>query len=249
MTARRGSISQSEQVLIVVPAYNEARNLAPVLRGVRAAVPDADVLVVDDGSTDETGAVARRAGASVVCHAFNLGYGAALQTGFKYALARRYEYVVHLDGDGQHEPSGIHDVLRGLRAGTADVIVGSRYLGRPPAWIGFARHWGSRCLALLTSQIVGQRITDPTSGFQGCNRRAVRFYALDGYPVDYPDADVLIMLHRAGFRVAEVPVTMYGRASGRSMHAGARVLYYGYKMMLTVALAAVGGWRRLGREV
>lgn len=243
-----GVTALRERVLVIVPAFNEARNLTPVIRGVQTVVPDADVLVVDDGSVDDTVDVARQAGARVVSHAFNLGYGVALQTGFKYAVAGDYDYVIHLDGDGQHEPQGVSDILDALRAGTADVVIGSRYLAQPPAWAGRWRRRASQLLALLTSWITGQPITDPTSGFQGGNRQAVQFYAQDIYPADFPDADVVIMLCKAGFRIREIPVTMYDRASGRSMHAGVRLLYYGYKMTLAIALTFVRDHRVLGRE-
>jgi glycosyltransferase involved in cell wall biosynthesis len=238
-----------ERLLIVVPAYNEAGNLAPVIHGVRAVLPDADILVVDDGSTDGSEEVARLAGARVVSHAFNLGYGVALQTGFQFAVARDYDYVIHLDGDGQHEPAGARAILVELRTGAADVVVGSRYLAQAPVWIGPLRRLASRLLALLTSRIIGQPLTDPTSGFQGHNRRAVAFCAQENYPVDFPDADVMIMLHKAGFRIREIPVTMYVRAEGRSMHAGARWIYYGYKMTLAIVLTLIRGHKALGREV
>ncbi len=227
------------RVLVIIPAYNEGPNLWSVIHGVRTAVPTADVLVVDDGSTDETPAIARSAGVQVVSHPFNLGYGAALQTGFKYAVAGPYEFIVQLDGDGQHEPQDVRSILSALCTGEVDVVIGSRYLGSAPAWTGRLRRWGSQTLAQLTSWIVGQPITDPTSGFQGCTRQVAAFYARDHFPVDFPDADVIIMLHRAGFRTCEIPVTMYSRPQGRSMHGGFRWLYYVYKMLLAILLTLV----------
>jgi glycosyltransferase involved in cell wall biosynthesis len=236
MVADKGPRSGAGRVLAIIPAYDEAGNVAAVVAGVRQAAPDVDVLVVDDGSRDDTAAVSRRAGARVVSHAFNLGYGVALQTGFKYGLVGGYDYAVHLDGDGQHDPAAVPDILRLLRDDIADAVIGSRYLAAPPAWTGPFRRFGSWLLAGLTSSIIGQRITDPTSGYQGCNRRVMQFYAQDIYPVDYPDADVVIMLHRAGFHICETPVTMHRRARGRSMHDGVRVAYYVYKMLLAIGL-------------
>jgi glycosyltransferase involved in cell wall biosynthesis len=241
------SAIRSERLLVVVPAHNEAPNLKPVIRGIQVALPAADVVVVDDGSTDRTADVARMAGAHVVAHPFNLGYGVAIETGFKFALAGGYDYLIHLDGDGQHEPAGVHEILQQLRAGTADVVVGSRYLAQAPAWTGPLRRWASRLLALLTSRIIGQPLTDPTSGFQGHNRVAVAFCAQDTYPVDYPDADVMIMLHKAGLRIREVPVITYRRASGRSMHTGLRLFYYSYKMMLAILLALLRDYPASGQ--
>lgn len=235
-------------VLVVIPACNEARNLAAVIHGVRAVAPGAGVLVVNDGSTDDTATVARMAGAQVLSHAFNLGYGAALQTGFLYALARGYDYMVQLDGDGQHDPRDVRRILDTLLAGEADVVVGSRYLPRAPEWTGWLRRRGSQALARMTSWIIGRRITDSASGFQGCNRRVAKFYTQDSYPGDYPDADVLIMLHRAGFRIREIPVTMHGRTNGRSMHSGIRLLYYVYKMTLAMILTLMRQEKKPGWE-
>jgi glycosyltransferase involved in cell wall biosynthesis len=228
-------MGDGDRVLIVVPAYNEAQNIGPVVRRVREVVPTADVLVVDDGSTDATAALARQAGARVVSLAFNLGYGVALQTGFKYALERDYDYVVQMDADGQHEPASVLDLIAEARQGTADVILGSRFLGSSTFKPEFARRVGIVLFRWIVSRVVRQRITDPTSGFQALNREVMRLYATEAYPVDYPDADVLIMVHFAGFTIKEIPVVMYTAAAhGKSMHSGLRPLYYVFKMFLSI---------------
>jgi glycosyltransferase involved in cell wall biosynthesis len=228
-------MGDGDRVLIVVPAYNEAQNIGTVIRRVREVVPTADVLVVDDGSIDGTAALARHAGARVISLPFNLGYGVALQTGFKYALERDYDYVVQMDADGQHEPTSLLDLIAEVRHGTADVILGSRFLGSRTFKPDFPRRVGILLFRAIVSRVVGQRITDPTSGFQALNRRVLRLYVTEAYPVDYPDADVLIMVHFAGFRIKEIPVVMYTAAAhGQSMHSGLRPLYYVFKMFLSI---------------
>jgi glycosyltransferase involved in cell wall biosynthesis len=222
-------------VLIVVPAYNEERNIGFVIDGVRGVVPDADILVVDDGSSDGTAQRARRAGARVISLPFNLGYGVALQAGFKYALERDYDYVVQMDADGQHEPTSVLDLIAEVRKGDADVVLGSRFLGPSTFKPRFARRVGILLFRVIVSWVVGQRISDPTSGYQALNRRVLAFYATDVYPTDYPDADVLIMVHFAGFRIKEIPVVMYaGAANRKSMHSGLRPFYYVFKMFLSI---------------
>lgn len=225
----------SERTLVVVPAYNEELNMGRVIADVRAVAPTADVLVVDDGSSDETAAVARRSGAAVVSLPFNLGYGVALQTGFKYALSRGYDYVVQMDADGQHEARSVVDLMEEVHKGNADVVLGSRFLSPVPFRPQWARKVGIVLFRAIVSRVVEKRITDPTSGFQALNRRVLEFYATEAYPVDYPDADLLITAQRAGFRIKEIPVVMYSKAAGgKSMHSGLRPFYYVFKMFLSI---------------
>ena len=221
--------------LVVIPAYNEAARLGRVLQGVRAADPSLAILVVDDGSTDDTAGVARAAGARVVRLPFNMGAGVAAQTGYKFALAEGYDCLVQLDADGQHEPADIPALLGVVVRGEADVAIGSRFLGRGDYRVGALRGVGMGLFRLLAYVMTGVRFSDVTSGFQALNRDLLRFFIDERYPVDYPDADVLIMLHRAGFRVQEVPVRMYPK-NGASMHAGLKPLYYVYRMLLAIAL-------------
>lgn len=224
-----------DKILIVVPAFNEEENIGHVVADVQRVVPFADVLVVDDGSSDGTGAIARQAGARVISLPFNLGYGVALQTGFKYALRRGYEYVVQMDADGQHEVRCVVDLIDEARKGKADVILGSRFLGPSSFRPTFARRLGILIFRAIVSLIAGERISDPTSGFQALNREVLKLYATEAYPADFPDADVLIMLHFAGLRVKEVPVVMYPESdAGKSMHSGLRPLYYVFKMFLSI---------------
>jgi glycosyltransferase involved in cell wall biosynthesis len=238
------------KILVLIPACNEAERIGPVLDGVAAVLPEAVLLVVDDGSSDATAAVAARHGAEVVRHPFNLGYGTALQTGYHYAKSHGVQRIVQLDGDGQHDPGSIPDLLAALDRG-ADVAVGSRYRSAEPPRTSLLRRAGSTVLAWLVTRWTGVRITDPTSGFQALGERAIDVMVLDHFPEDYPDADVLIMLSRRGLRLAEVPVRMHERIGGVSMHRGGRVLYYVYKMFLTLTLLPIrrASPYRAGRSV
>lgn len=217
-----------------MPAYNEVRRIRAVIAGVRRHV-DADVLVVDDGSSDGTAAEARAAGAMTATHVANLGYGAALQTGYRYALRHGYLAVLQLDADGQHDPASIPRLVSALDH--ADVVVGSRFLDRRSYRPPLLRRIGMRFFGSLASGLAGQQLTDPTSGFQAVSRRALAFYAHERYPADYPDADVLAMVARSGLRLAEVPARMLASPDGKSMHSGAwRQLYYVFRMSLALGL-------------
>jgi glycosyltransferase involved in cell wall biosynthesis len=165
----------------------------------------------------------------------NLGYGSALQTGYRYALRHRYDAVLQLDADGQHDPASIPALLEALA--THDVVVGSRFLHpgsyRPP----LSRRLGMSLFGAIASHLSGQPLTDPTSGFQAISRGALQFYAHDRWPHDYPDADVLAMVARAGLRLTEVPVRMLGSPDGKGMHRGLlKPLYYIFRMTLALAL-------------
>ena len=234
----RDKMSERAAPMIVIPAYNEAGRIGDVVRAVRAATADSRIVVVDDGSTDATPQEARAAGAEVVSLPLNLGYGCALQTGYLFARAQGVERLVQLDADGQHEPACIPELLAGLDNGL-DVAVGSRYLTAQPPSVGIARRTGAWLFGKIATLWTGVRITDPTSGFQALSHRAVAHLVRDSFPEDYPDTDVLIDLHRAGLRIGEVPVLMYPRRGGKSMHRGGKVAFYAYKMFLNLSLLPV----------
>jgi glycosyltransferase involved in cell wall biosynthesis len=242
----RAADEAAPRTLVLLPCLDEGPRAQALVTRIRALHPGADVLVVDDGSTDDTAAQARSAGAQVVSLPFNLGYGAALQTGYRVALDAGYARVVQMDGDGQHPPEEIAGLLARLDAGDCDLVVGSRFLGRADYRIPLARRLGIGLFARLTSALTHRTITDPTSGFQAMTPEVLRFYLRDFYPYDYPDADMLLRLHYAGLRVVEAPVVMRGGPPGRSMHQGLRPVYYVYKLLLSMALAWVGG-RQPGR--
>ena len=218
---------------IIIPAYNEAGRIATSIAGIRK-FSNADIVIVNDGSDDDTAGEAKAAGARVIELPFNLGYGAALQTGFKYALDKGYEFAVQMDADGQHDPLSMEALISPVLRDEIDVVIGSRFLDKGNYKAPFVRRMGMYFFGIITSVVTGRRITDPTSGFQALNKKVMEFYASDAYPADYPDADVIIMLHRQGFRFKEVPVIMHNAAK-RSMHGGIlKPLYYIFKMMLSI---------------
>jgi glycosyltransferase involved in cell wall biosynthesis len=220
--------------LVVIPAYNEAANVASVIADVRASLPAFDVLVVDDGSADDTAATALRSGAKVLRLPVNSGYGVALQSGYKYAVRQGYATVAQMDADGQHEARFMPQLLEQIERGKADIVIGSRFLdGDGHYQPSRARKVGMGIFSAMASRIMRQHVSDPTSGYQVMRSDVARFFCTDVYPADYPDADILILLHRSGFRVAEVGVQM-NMPTGKSMHSGHRSLYYVYKMLLSI---------------
>jgi glycosyltransferase involved in cell wall biosynthesis len=235
--------------LVIIPAYREAGRIGAVLEGIYETEPNVDVLVIDDGSPDETAREAQEAGALVASHPYNMGYGVALQTGFKYARRHGYQYVVQMDGDGQHEPRCISDLLEAVKGSDADIAMGSRWLGLAEYNGPLLRKFGKFFFGFLASLLTRYKVTDPTTGFQALSQDVVSFYCTDVFPVDYPDANVIIMLHRAGFQVKEVPVIMYIDESGQSMHSGLlRPIYYGMKMMMSIAMTLLRNDRWLRPE-
>ncbi len=218
--------------LVVVPAYNEAEAIAQVVVDLAQAVPDFDVLVIDDGSTDAT---ARRVpeSAGVVSLPFNLGIGAAMQTGYRYAAENGYDVAVQVDGDGQHPAREIGKLLGPIADGTADLVIGSRFLGPGGYRQGRARAAGSRILRWLLRALTGNTITDCTSGFRAANRTVIRAFS-HWYPDDYPEPEVVLLLHRAGFRVVETPVEMNQRATGETSIPLQRGLYYVIKVAVAL---------------
>ena len=220
--------------LAVVPAYNEATTVASVVRELQEQRPDFDVLVIDDGSTDATGELAAVAGAIVVRHPFNLGIGGAVQSGFTYALENDYDYMVQVDGDGQHDPGQVQALFDAMDADpTLDMVIGSRFIkgGQYPAPI--SRRTGIHIFAFILSRIVGQRISDPTSGFRLYNRRAISLFARD-YPHDYPEVEAVLMLHYHRLRTTEVPVRMFARGGGVSSLTSGKSVYYMIKVLLAI---------------
>ncbi len=232
-------MGSSKNGLVVIPALNEAATVAGVIGEIRRHAPGMDILVVDDSSTDRTRAAARNAGAIVVSHPINLGDGAARQTGFKYARMKGYRRVVTVDGDGQHDPRSILDLLARLDRNEADVVIGSRFTPgdkseryRAP----FDRRLGMIFFAKVTSVLIGQPITDTTSGYRAMNTRAIALFATNWFPQTFPDADLLFIAHRAGLRITEIHAHFREDPSGRSIHSGITPIYYVFKMCLSIGV-------------
>jgi hypothetical protein len=228
--------------IAIVPALNEEESIARVIEEIRSYDPDLEIVVIDDGSFDRTGQSARAAGARVLRLPFNLGIGGALQTGFRYAFENGFELAVRVDGDGQHDPSQLGAVIEPVRRGDVDIAVGSRYLS--PTGDGYRstapRRMGIRVLAGAVSLLTRQRITDPTSGFQALNRKAITLFAAD-YPHEYPEVEALVLLIRHRLVMREVPIDMRPRATGQSSIRTLSSIYYMVKVLLALF---VGTFRR-----
>jgi glycosyltransferase involved in cell wall biosynthesis len=225
-------VSRSRRIAIV-PALNEEASIGAVVDEIRAVDPSFEILVVDDGSTDGTAAVAAARGARVVSLPFNLGIGGAMQTGYRFALEHGYDVAVQVDGDGQHDPADLPALLTPLLAGEADLVVGSRFAGRGRYRAPLCRRAGMRFFAWTASRLAGQELTDTTSGFRAVNRRGIALFA-DEYPHDYPEVEAVVTVARARLRLAEVPVAMRDRVGGRSSLAGLTGPYYVVKVLVAV---------------
>jgi len=225
--------------LAVVPAYNESATVGRVVRELRAVAPDFDVLVIDDGSTDATSDKARVAGARVMRLPFNLGIGGAVQAGFVFALENGYERMIQVDGDGQHLSTEIA-VLQGVMRSdpTVDMVCGSRFVTDSGYLAPISRRTGIHIFAFLLSRIVGQRVTDPTSGFRLYNRRAIALFARD-YPHDYPEVEAVLMVHHHQLRMREVSVKMLERGGGISSIRSGKSAYYMVKVLLAIFVGLV----------
>lgn len=228
------------EILVIVPAYNEERNIAGVLQDL-AGIPVAlDILVVNDGSADHTSRVAHATGrARVVDLAKNLGIGGAVQTGFKFAARNGYRVAIQFDGDGQHVATEIPRLLDALAGQSVGMVIGSRFLEGPAEYRStFLRRIGIRLFQTVNSLLIGQRVTDNTSGFRAYNRPAIEFLARC-YPVDYPEPEAVIMLGRNGFRIAEVFTRMRKRQTGGSSIDGVMGGYYMVKVLLAILMTAL----------
>jgi glycosyltransferase involved in cell wall biosynthesis len=226
----------STPVLVTVPAWNEALNLEAVIGELRRVRPTDDLLVVDDGSTDDTAQVARRLGCPLLELPFNLGYGAAIQAGIKHGLRHEYPVVVTFDADGQHDPGDIAGLVEAVGAG-ADLVLGSRFLA--PAYKGSAgRQAGRHLFAGLVRVLTGLRLTDPTSGMKALGVRAQSLFALARFPDRFPDADALVLASRARLRVEERPARMRPSRNRHSMHDGGAIPYTG-NMLFSLLVAAL----------
>lgn len=220
---------------VVVPAFNEGRSVAEVVQAVHRVLPRATVVVIDDGSSDDTAEQAAAAGAVVIPLPVNLGIGGAVQTGYLYALRNGCDVAVQVDGDGQHDSDEIQRLLVPLLDGTADMVVGSRWLGRGDYLAPSSRRLGMRMLAGLVTLRTGQRFTDTTSGFRAVGRKGLELFAVE-YPTDYPEVETIVLATKRGLRLAEVPVAMMAREHGRSSIAGLRSAYYMARVGLAIIL-------------
>jgi glycosyltransferase involved in cell wall biosynthesis len=221
------------KLLVIIPAFNEEANIGAVIAALRKDAPEADIVVVNDGSGDSTALVARSAGVGVLNHPYNMGVGAAMQTGYRYARLRGYDVAVQVDADGQHPTEAIARLVAPVVEGRADLVVGSRFLTETGYRPTLARAAGIALLSRVVSVVTGMRVTDPTSGFRAAGRRAIGFLS-ECYPDDYPEPESIVLLEKRGFGVIEVPVRMRSRAGGRSSITAAKSIYYMVKVLLAI---------------
>ncbi|HEX6228844.1 MAG TPA: glycosyltransferase family 2 protein [Solirubrobacterales bacterium] len=224
--------------LVFIPAWNEEGSVASVIEGVRRRLPEVDVLVVDDGSADGTAARAREAGAMVASLPFNQGLGAALQTGYLYALRQGYDYCAHLDADGQHPPAEVARLLEEVQADRADLVIGSRYRDRGPAEADdyrptLSRRIGTSVFRFFLTLATRQRFTDTTSGMRAANRRVMELFS-ENYSPDFAEIESLQLAVREGLRVEEVPVRMLERVGGSSFLTPLRSAFFIFKGLIVL---------------
>lgn len=224
------------KVLVIIPAYNESECIAGTVSAVEAC--GFDYVVINDGSRDDTLQVCKSNGINVVDLSRNLGIGGAVQTGHKYARQHGYDIDVQVDGDGQHDPAFIYSLVEEVERG-ADLVIGSRFLKRTDGFqstmmrrVGIT--WLSGCIKLFTGSIV----TDPTSGFRACGRRAIEMFC-DSYPVDYPEPESIVTLLKSGYTVREVSVEMKERQGGASSIGPFSSIYYMIKVSLAILITSL----------
>jgi glycosyltransferase involved in cell wall biosynthesis len=227
------------RTLVFIPAWNEEESVTEVIDSVREHIPAADVLVVDDGSTDATAERAREAGAMVAPLPFNQGLGAALQTGYLYALRQGYDFCAHLDSDGQHPPVEVARLLAEVVADNADLVIGSRYheSGGPVEGDDYrptiSRKIGTNVFRFFLTLATRQRFTDTTSGMRAANRRVMSLFS-ENYSPDFAEIESLQLAVRQGLRVEEVPVRMLERAGGSSFLTPLRSAFFIFKGLIVL---------------
>lgn len=239
-----------KDLLVIIPAYNEAHSIGKVLEQLeRPEIMEiADVLVMNDASTDDTAWIVKERGHKVLTHVFNLGYGSGLQLGYKYASRRGYKYVIQMDADGQHDVCNVLTIYERLitadeEGNYPDIVLGARFVeGSVSFKIGTVKKFAIMLFRFMIWAATGKKITDPTSGLQGLSRRAFIFYSgYNHFDDQYPDANMIMQMLLLGFRVEEVPAVMYARKGGRSMHSGLKPIIYMFRM----AFSIIAVWVRI----
>lgn len=229
------------RTLVVIPALNEERSVGRVIAELQGSCPEADLLVIDDGSSDRTATVAAEAGAPTLILPFNIGVGGAMRAGYRYALRHGYDAVVQVDADGQHDGAYVNALVHGLRE--ADVVIGARFAGAGDYSARGPRRWAMRLLAATLSALSGSRLTDVTSGFRAANRRAIVVFA-EHYPAEYlgDTVESLVIALRAGCRLAQVPVAMRPRTEGTASQSPMRAAVYLLRACAALGLALIRRW-------
>ena len=237
----KGSISifdelfSQNKILVIIPAYNEEDTIGRVIEKTQQSLPLADILVVNDGSSDSTSVIAKQRGAMVLDLFYNLGIGAAMQTGYKFAHRMGYDIAVQCDADGQHHPAQIKKLINTLTNEGVDMVIGSRSLRKKRFRSDVLRRLGILIFSKVLSIIVGQRLTDTTSGFRAVNKEVIKSFSTF-YPSDYPEPEALVLLHREGFTIKEISVNMSSRKGGNSSITLWKSIYYMVKVLLAILI-------------
>lgn len=225
-----------QRVLIMIPAWNEAGSIGEVVAEIRGELPGTDVLVIDDGSTDDTALAARRAGATVLRLPFNLGVGGARRLGFRYAKTHDYQIAVQFDADGQHDPRYVPKLIDGLQE--ASLVIGARFAGEGDYEAHGPRRWAMTILSFVLSKMARQRLTDTTSGFRACDRSLIELFA-QWYPVEYlgDTVETTVRVLRLGYQVRQVPVAMRQRFRGAPSNSSVKAMLYLGRAFFSLGLA------------
>ena len=224
---------QEAKILVIVPAHNEEGNIIHTLREINEKANYVDILVINDGSTDKTSEIARSNGSTVIDLPFNMGIGAAVQSGFKMAREKGYDIAIQIDADGQHDPLYIPMLCEPILSGDVDVVIGSRYKGKSNYKTNIVRLAGIKFFSWLASIITKQKITDTTSGLRALNKGAFALFSKE-YPKEFPDAEAIILLGYRGFRISEIPVEMRKRSGGDSFFSTLKLLRYPFKNLFSI---------------
>ncbi|WP_433319653.1 glycosyltransferase family 2 protein [Micromonospora sp. CA-269861] len=227
-----------KRTLIIIPALNESGSIADVVGEVRGELPGVDVLVVDDGSTDRTAAVAAAAGALVAKLPYNLGVGGAMRLGYRYARDNNYDVAIQIDADGQHDPRYVPKLVDLLDDN--DLVIGARFAGEGDYNVRGPRRWAMVMLSAVLSRVARTKLTDTTSGFRAANRRVIEMFA-GWYPAEYLGDTVETLVHtaRRGYRIRQVPVAMRKRMAGTPSHSPAKAMVYLGRAFAVLTLALI----------
>jgi hypothetical protein len=233
-----------KNTLVIIPAYNEEKSIGGIVISIRKLYPDFSIVVIDDASADSTAAIAKSSGAFVLSHPFNMGYGVSVQTGYKYALYNNYDYIVQIDADGQHRPEDIKVLIENLENKSCDIILGSRFIGETIYRTSIYRMLGIKFFRTGIHLLTGLRISDPTTGFQVMRRRVLDALSKDIFPHQYPDADIILLLHKLNFKIMEAPVCILRSQPGKSMHRNpVNAIYYIFAMLLSMLVIKLKSYK------
>ncbi len=252
-----GRTMDKKELLIIIPAYNEEKNITKVFEQLeKLKISEiADILVIDDASTDHTAKVVKENNYDLITQIYNLGYGSALQLGYKYAVRRNYQYVIQMDADGQHDACNIpiiYEELKGkdINAEKPDIVLGARFMEESSDFpVSLLKKTAYAMFRFLIKWVTGRYIFDPTTGLQGLSRKAFIYYSeYNHFDDKYPDANMLMQMLLLGYRVKEIPAVMHARKSGESMHSGLKPMWYMLRMMFSM-LTVVFRTKILGMDM